>query len=315
MLAALMLSAVCSMSRAAVVPPRSLFQPAMYYGKDHRRDLYEIQDARLLDIADSAVAVFDAADVSLDGGQARLKTKSYGKQYKLCRSEKFYGQREGADCSGTLIAPDLVLTAGHCVKSQRACVKTKFVFGFALTQPDRDATRVPAGEVYGCGRLLDRQDQAEGADWAVVRLDRAVTGHRPARLRYAPPRLGAGLVMAGFPSGLPLKLAAGARVTDTSDRRYYQADLDAFAGNSGSGVFLEETGELVGVMVRGPDPDFVRRGSCRVTYRCRGGVERCGSQDVTRLTEILVPPALRPSFAQDVSSRLPPPGSLFGSPR
>ena len=62
MLAALMLSAVCSMSRAAVVPPRSLFQPAMYYGKDHRRDLYEIQDARLLDIADSAVAVFDAAE-------------------------------------------------------------------------------------------------------------------------------------------------------------------------------------------------------------------------------------------------------------
>lgn len=314
MLAALMLS-LCSMSRAAVVPPPSLFQPAMYYGKDHRKDLYEIQDARLLDIADSAVAVFDASDVRIDGGEARLKTKSYGKQYKLCRSEKFYDQREGANCSGTLIAPDLVLTAGHCVTSQRSCEKLRFVFGFSLPQPDRDATRVPAGEVYGCGRLLDRQDQAEGADWAVVRLDRPVAGHRPARLRYAPPRLGAGLVMAGFPSGLPLKLAPGARVTDTSHRRYYQADLDAFAGNSGSGVFLEETGELAGIMVRGPEPDFARRGSCRVTYRCRGGVERCGSQDVTRLTEILVPPALRPSFGRDVSSRLPAPESLSGWPR
>ena len=65
------------------------------------------------------------------------------------------------------------------------------------------------------------------------------------------------LIVAGYPSGLPLKIDDGGRVRDprsgTTD--FFIANLDTFGGNSGSGVYDAATKQLVGILVRGRERD------------------------------------------------------------
>jgi Peptidase S46 len=66
----------------------------------------------------------------------------------------------------------------------------------------------------------------------------------------------------GYPTGLPEKLAAGAKVHALTPY-FFTSNLDAFAGNSGSPVLDARTNEVVGVVVRG-NRDYVLRGQCAV---------------------------------------------------
>ena len=56
----------------------------------------------------------------------------------------------------------------------------------------------------------------------------------------------------GYPTGLPLKLAGNATVQSVSGTAYFTANLDTFAGNSGSPVFnfatnrVRESSSVVG---------------------------------------------------------------------
>ena len=102
------------------------------YGSDDRLDIYQVTDAKLLKLADSTVGLFQASDVYLSGDKAHLTTESYAQSYGLCKEEPFYDQNTGAFCSGSLVAPDVIMTAGHCIKSAASCQSTKFVFGSLL---------------------------------------------------------------------------------------------------------------------------------------------------------------------------------------
>lgn len=84
-------------------------------------------------------------------------------------------------------------------------------------------------------------------------------------------------MMIGHPSGLPVKYAGDATVTRVDDpgraALRYVTDLDAFGGNSGSGVFTSGTttsdtcypgGVMIGILVKGA-ADYDASG-CTVTY-------------------------------------------------
>ena len=86
------------------------------YGVDDRVDIFAVTDAALLQDADCLVALFDAADVTDNGdGTSTVATSNFGTSRNLCAGEPFRDQPIGAFCSGFLVAPDLVATAGHCV--------------------------------------------------------------------------------------------------------------------------------------------------------------------------------------------------------
>src|SRR5579883_756452 len=139
------------------------------YGKDDRVDLYQVQSPAVRRLADSTVALFYASDVAVKDGKAGLALVSYGDDENLCPEEPFREQLDGAFCSGSLVAPDVIMTAGHCVASQEECANTKFVFGFSITDASAGTPKaVPEGEVYGCRELLGRAQEDEGADWALV---------------------------------------------------------------------------------------------------------------------------------------------------
>lgn len=281
------------------------------YGKDDRLDLFQVGDARLLKLADSTVALFQSGDVNFAGKTAELATSVYGPYYGLCKEEPFYEQIVGAFCSGSLVAPDVIMTAGHCVRDGAECKGIKFVFGYGVRAAGVMPDSVPAAEVYGCAELIGREQLKPGADWALVRLDRKVDGHAPLKLNDSPTiKNGDDLVVIGHPMGLPTKVAGGAVVRDASPEGYFVANLDTFGGNSGSAVFNANTGEVEGILVRG-ESDFVYReqGDCRVSKVCPSN--GCRGEDVTKITAITSPMRFLPRDGAPIARPAPAFGTLL----
>lgn len=288
----------------AAAPAAAQFRSKVVYGTDGRIDLYQTKDASLLALADSTVALFQAGSVSVAGGTAKLATQSYAAQYGLCKEEPFYEQEVGAFCSGSLVAPDVIMTAGHCVPTPEECAGIKFVFGFAVKEKGVLPHSVPESEVYGCKELIGREQVGNGADWALVRLDRKVAGHKPLRLnltgKIAPKTP---VLVIGHPAGLPVKIAGDAAVRDSSNDGFFVANLDTYGGNSGSAVFNAQTGLVEGILVRG-EQDYVQKGDCRVSNICPA--DGCRGEDVTKIANVAdkIPAAAHESRVAELQPRI-----------
>ena len=258
----------------------------LVYGVDDRQDFFEIESAGAKGNADSVVALFDAGDVvDLGDGTSRLKVKPFKTAYGLCDTERFAKQPCGAFCSGVLIGPDIVASAGHCVDPDYlgSVEDIRFVFGFRLTALDTATVVVPNANVYAGKEIIHHRLTSFATDWAVIRLDRAVAGGRIATLRAdGKIEADAKLYVIGHPCGLPLKYAAGASVTKNTAQSFFTANLDTYGGNSGSPVF-NENHEVEGLLVRG-QTDFVKKGPCRVSVVVP--TSGPGGEDVTRISEV-----------------------------
>jgi V8-like Glu-specific endopeptidase len=175
----------------------------------------------------------------------------------------------------------LVLTAGHCFKPDERggpCERVKLVFGYAVTKEGEMPSSFPAGDVYSCKEVISQrvQDVSEndpkvghnlacsggkctnsplvgnGIDYALVRLDRKVTGRYPLAINRSNVAKGATVGVIGYPSGMPVKVQEkGAVVRKVTGNGYFVTNLDTFQGNSGSPVFNMETLKIEGILVRG----------------------------------------------------------------
>jgi hypothetical protein len=253
------------------------------YGVDNRKDLYQVTSAQVKKAAASVVALVKKGDLKRQpDGSYKLDTVSYQSEYQLCGSEPFVKQPLGCFCSGFLVASDVVATAGHCVKSPADLAGIRFVFGFRMTDAQTARTSFPAEDVYAGASLIGRQLAADGTDWALVRLDRAVGGRKPVPIRTSGKISGTGrLFVVGHPCGLPQKYAPGARVRDNTPTPFFVANLDTYGGNSGSPVFNATSYKVEGILVRGEN-DFVTNGTCYVSLVCPS--TGCRGEDVTRST-------------------------------
>jgi Ricin-type beta-trefoil lectin domain-like/Trypsin-like peptidase domain len=254
------------------------------YGVDDRQDLFAVTDQAVLRDADSVVALFTATDLVDNGdGTSTIDTINYGDSYDLCPSERFREQPTGPFCSGFLVAPDLVATAGHCVGDDFPLPDIRFLFGFRMADATTPPTTVSNAEIYRGERLLGRRLTDDGTDWSLVQLDRAVSNHPPVRVRMAGRIAGQAPVhVIGHPSGLPTKYAPGANVRDNSSGPFFVANLDTYGGNSGSAVFHSATHVVEGILVRGEN-DYVTQGNCQVSLVCPS--TGCRGEDVTRAPE------------------------------
>lgn len=288
MLTVLMVISSCSPEKfantTAPTPEETKFSANVIYGADGRLDLYQVTDDRLKSWARSTVALVKNSDLINSGSITTLKVKNYGNDMNLCSDEKFREQDTAAFCSGTLVAPDVILTAGHCIASVTDCQNTSFVFGFAIQSEGVLPKTVETSEVYRCKEIIKQTLVNTGADFAVIRLDRSVPNHAPHPVRdQGDVNADASLVVIGHPVGLPTKVTTGGSVRSTAAAGYFVANLDTYGGNSGSGVFNLSTGLLEGVLVRG-ETDFMRRGSCVVSKVCAEGA--CRGEDVTKISVI-----------------------------
>jgi len=291
-------------NETAVLSQKEMITPKIIYGEDDRLDEYEVKDADILAAGDSTVALVSQSDlIDNHDGTFSLSTMTYAEWYQLvdpigtgnplCSDEPFRAQPNPAWCSGFLVAPDIIATAGHCACPQD-CVDMVVVFGFVMLDANTPALTIDESEIYYCSEVIARQIGSQ--DWAFIRLDREVTGHVPLEVRaeglvpHDEP-----LLVIGHPVGLPRKYAAGASVRDNNEPAYFQANLDTYGGNSGSAVFNANTLQVEGILVRG-NPDFVQDGSCDRSNECPD--TGCPYwEDVTRATEFS---ALLPGQSYDV---------------
>ncbi len=254
------------------------------YGDDDRKDLYQVDDDKLLTLASSTVALIktDMLEV-LNDNEVKIKGTNFGTRYALCESEPFREQDSAAFCSGFLVAPNKIVTAGHCIGDAN-CSKVNFVFGFGIKENGKQPKVVSRDDVYACKKVVRSESFADyGADFAVVELDRDVKNFSPLSLR-PDGQIGTGesVVVIGHPSGLPTKVSGGAQVRDPSPVAYFVANLDTYGGNSGSAVFNSNTGVVEGILVRG-ETDYVTKegANCRVSNVCKD--DACMGEHVTKI--------------------------------
>lgn len=233
--------------------------PRGIWGSDERMDVWEIEEERVKAAIDCVVSIWTDNHVfAVDGDQFQLDVKNYGRAYNLNLNEPFRNQpvSKGRLCTGFLVAEDVVATAGHCVNRKNVST-LRIAFGFQMLSATEPVVRIPASDVYRCVEVLERVYQRNGkrSDWALVRLDRKVKGRLPARLAAGEVAPGQRIYVAGHPCGLPLKYAPGASVHQALGG-YFVADLDVYSSNSGSPVFDQQTGEVVGLVARGDFRDF-----------------------------------------------------------
>jgi hypothetical protein len=253
------------------------------YGVDGRQDLFQVRSAKVRKAADAVAALVEKDDLHADGDGWTLRTTSYQDEYQLCSREAFASQPLGCFCSGFLVAPDVVATAGHCVKDQAALKSVRFVFGFRMIDVSKARTHFSKDDVYEGEELIGRKMTEEQSDWALVRLTRTVAGRTPVAVRTAGKIASRQpLFVIGHPCGLPLKFADSARVRDNSPKPFFVANLDTYGGNSGSPVFNAQSHKVEGILVRGEN-DFVTSGTCYVSLVCP--TTGCRGEDVTRASE------------------------------
>ena len=253
-------------------------QGKVVYGTDDRRDPFAYADqvwaARALEF--TAALVPTSQINATDPNNLNIGNRILAERLNVCPDERFASQPANADCSATLIAPDIMLTAGHCINN---CNDSRFVFDYYVTA----AGTLPAitqDDVYACSSFLARVQSTTGLDYSIVRLSRPVVGRQPAVVRTARTALPVGtpLIVNGHPSGLPLKIADNAAVRSNSPNLdWFVANTDTFVGNSGSGVFDANTKELVGILVRGAQ-DYVADGTCNRVNVCPN--DGCRGEDV-----------------------------------
>ncbi len=274
MKSALLLSLLFSISVRAKIPKRfdyPLEGTDLIYGNDDRYEVDDYPNSAFIEKAKSVALKVPNRKLSEDREDPTFMNFSTRKLRQMvsqiCPAERFIDQVSLGECSGFLISPTHLVTAGHCVLDTSDCSSSKWVFDFK-----EDTKILPKSNIYSCKKIVTQKyvySKMQVNDYAIIELDRAVLGRAP--LRYRKIGLVARntpLVLIGHPMGLPMKITDGGRVSGFNDlerkttshsfflrRNYFTANLDAFAGNSGSPVFNYETGKVEGILIQGAE-DF-----------------------------------------------------------
>lgn len=259
------------------------------YGQDNRQDIYQSNNSMHKKLAKSSAAMIHAGHFQKglkDGFFDLRSVPTLEAGQNVCPTEAFSQQLTAATCSGFLVSPDTLVTAGHCFRSfdtpQNVCNSFAWVFDYEMKSATHNPTRnIPISNVYLCKSVVTAQ-LTKTTDFAVIKLDRNVVGREPLKFRTAGKIANStSLVVIGHPTGLPTKISAGAKITKNTERTTFSATLDTFHGNSGSAVFDASTGLVEGILIQGKH-DYVLSNkndpkSCQVVNRCDENGNNCSA--------------------------------------
>jgi V8-like Glu-specific endopeptidase len=261
------------------------------YCYDDRTEMYKDTSNERKANAGAVVAFFQKTDLKKnpDGSFTIIKPISLKVSQKLCDEQRFSDQPANAFCSGFAINKRMVVTAGHCI-DEINYNNIFVVFGYQLDSTDKPVIVFKKEQVYSIIKIVDSAYDKAGVsfkDFAVLMVDRDI---RAGNIVRKSRRIGKitdkqAVYVAGHPSGLPLKIAPNATVSDNSKANYFVTNLDTYGGNSGSPVFNAATHELEGILVRGGQ-DYEWFGDCRKNFTCPCEFS-CNGEDISRNTQFL----------------------------
>lgn len=235
------------------------------YGEDNRFETRDVS-SKYQKVARSVAAMINKADLEnyLSNAQFDLSS-TLGHQRELCTDEKFYHQPSLAECTGFLISPNELLTAGHCIEfNDDPCADFTWVFDYKKnTSSD---IYFSESEVVGCKSIKKLDfDPTDDKDYAIIELEKSLD--RPFLKPYLGRiQTGDKVFSVGHPNGLPQKVVLAGEILSLEKsffgfvNKIYN-NLDLFHGNSGSPIMHEATGTVLGLAIRGED-DYHRSNTC-----------------------------------------------------
>lgn len=251
---------------------KQLNQTDLIYGNDDRVEIDHYNDDSFIEKSQSIAIRVSKKRLSpdrTDSNKINFPLITLERSMpQICKDERFIDQVSLGTCTGFLIGPKTLVTAGHCMLNKSECDNNRWVFGFKDNSKDLNTN-----QVYSCKSIKEQRyvyNEKEVSDYAVIELDREVAGYVPLKLRkFGRVLLNTPLVVIGHPMGLPMKATDGAVVSRMNDierekplrsllmrSHYFTANLDSYGGNSGSPVFNLRNGQVEGILVQGAD-DFV----------------------------------------------------------
>lgn len=253
------------------------------YGVDNRFELSRSPYANLKNSVAGMVSKYDLKEVkSQEGELESFEITQFGdlttyRGRKTCDTMKFREQSTAATCTGFLIEEDLLVTAGHCVlrygqkvqnKKTYGCMTNNWVFGYDTNSKVDGKLEFGKNDVYGCDTVV-AAEYNQVRDYAIIKLNKKTVGKTPVKLNSDKEnyKKTESIFVVGHPTGLPIKIAAGAQVVQDQDSSRFLTDLDTFAGNSGSPIF-NFYGEVIGILVSGETDYYydAERGCFDVNY-------------------------------------------------
>lgn len=276
---------------ATTIGAQAQNKPYAIYGDDNRQEMFAV-DPFWQNVGRSIAGKVSIEHFSSD--KTELKGAPLSK--RVCAGTRFSEQITVPKCTGFLVKPNILVTAGHCMDTPEDCSNFVWVFGYALqNDSDRKYTKVTQSQIYRCRRLVGFQFRyLGGLDYAIIELDRPVTDRTPLALGFdIPITKGMPLAIIGHPNGIPMKFSDGAEIIQLTDNdEAFASNLDVFQGNSGSPVFDLVTGKVLGITSHG-HADHVRDPEklCKINKVCLSE-DNCHWSVASRVTNMKNEPAL-----------------------
>ena len=243
---------------------------ANVFPPDDRVSFHEVSDPAIRALSEGSVALVRKSHLSrLPDGRYQLNGDPLTRWFRMCPDALFAQEPLIANCSGALVAKDVILTAGHCVtktgEGSTGIHDQVAVFNYRRHTAEQTSYIIEAEDVHELKEFIYHEFVgARDVDLTLIRLERASQRKPLTYRRTSTLAVGTPLFILGYPLGTPLKLVDGSEILSYNHpEKAFRHELDTFSVNSGSPVFNALTHEIIGVHARGTGMNTQRYGrSC-----------------------------------------------------
>lgn len=256
------------------------------YGVDDREFVTNKSTSNILNYSRSVALIVDVDVVQKQLFKTTIKTEPLYKSVNLCLDEKHVLKPSVSNCTGFLIAPDKLVTAGHCFIDESDCATKKMFFDVTLDKIKNETYKLNNVNVFSCKKIIS-QSLSENLDFAIIQLNKPALSRPFLKLKskVPPTNLSSSYLLIGHPFGMPQMITKTDVLHSSISDNILRAAFDSFIGNSGSPIINLMTSEVEGVLISGnEDLELDTENEC-YRYKFYGEV---GNEGILK-AEALVP--------------------------